>query len=125
MKITLIGGGKLGKQLYSAFTAQTELKLVQWVVRSAEKTKTSEGIPLSNEIKELYPTDLYLIAVSDQAIPSVAAHSVGPEHKAGGRRIMHKHSTIPLVFDPAALDNQRTRKITQVHSHLVRVTAPS
>ena len=72
MKITLIGGGKLGKQLYSAFTAQTELKLVQWVVRSAEKTKTSEGIPLVNEIKELYPTDLYLIAVSDQAIPSVA-----------------------------------------------------
>lgn len=87
MKITLIGSGKLGKQLYRVCTAAAEIELVQWVVRSAERGKTPEGISLVNDINKLHPTDLYLLAVSDQAIPKVAAAL--PEeafvvHTAGG-----------------------------------------
>jgi len=87
MKITLIGGGKLGKQLYRVCTAAAEIELVQWVVRSAERGKTPEGISLVNDINKLHPADLYLLAVSDQAIPKVAAAL--PEeafvvHTAGG-----------------------------------------
>lgn len=87
MKITLIGGGKLGKQLYRVCTAAAEIELVQWVVRSAERGKTPEGISLVNDINKLHPADLYLLAVSDQAIPKVA--EALPEeafvvHTAGG-----------------------------------------
>jgi predicted short-subunit dehydrogenase-like oxidoreductase (DUF2520 family) len=72
MKITLIGGGKLGKQFYRRLADIEEIELVQWVVRTAAKNKTSDGVPVVNHLKELKQSDLYLLAVSDQAIGSIA-----------------------------------------------------
>lgn len=72
MKITLIGGGKLGKQFYRRLVDLAEIELVQWMVRSAEINKTSDGVPVVNQVKELKQADLYFIAVSDAAIASIA-----------------------------------------------------
>ena len=72
MKITLIEGGKLGKQFYRRLADIEEIELVQWVVRTAAKNKTSDSVPVVNHLKELKQSDLYLLAVSDQAIGSIA-----------------------------------------------------
>ena len=103
MKITLIGGGKLGKQLYKACTAASEIELVQWVVRSAERGKTPEGISLVNDINELHPADLYVLAVTDQAIPKIAAalpEKVFVAHTAGGVALEMLNQNRAGVFYP-------------------------
>ena len=103
MKITLIGGGKLGKQLYRVCTAASEIELVQWVVRSAERGKTPEGISLVNEVNELHPADLYLLAVTDQAIPKVAAalpEEAFVAHTAGGVSLEALNQNRAGVFYP-------------------------
>ncbi len=72
MKITLIGGGKLGKQFYRKLVDIEEIELVQWMVRSSKTNLTSEGVPVVDQMKELMHSDLYLIAVPDKAIDSIA-----------------------------------------------------
>ena len=110
MKITLIGGGKLGKQLYRVCTAASEIELVQWVVRSAERGKTPEGISLVNEVNELHPADLYLLAVTDQAIPKVAAalpEKAFVAHTAGGVAIEVLNQNRAGVFYPLQTFSER------------------
>ena len=103
MKITLIGGGKLGKQLFRVCTAAAEIELVQWVVRSVKEGKSPEGIPLVNDVNKLYPTDLYLLAVSDQAITKVA-EALPQEsfvvHTAGGVALEALNQNRAGVFYP-------------------------
>ena len=103
MKITLIGGGKLGKQLYNGCTAASEIELVQWVVRSAERGKTPEGISLVNDVNVLHPADLYLLAVTDQAIPKIAAalpEEAFVAHTAGGVALEILNQNRAGVFYP-------------------------
>jgi predicted short-subunit dehydrogenase-like oxidoreductase (DUF2520 family) len=103
MKIILIGGGKLGQQLYGACTAAAGIELVQWVVRSAERGKTPEGISLVNEVNLLHHADLYLLAVSDQAIPKVAAalpEKAFVAHTAGGVALEVLNQNHAGVFYP-------------------------
>ncbi len=100
MNITLIGGGQLGKQLYRNLIDQVEVKLFQWVVRSAKEGKTLEGIPIVNKINKINKIDLYLLAISDKAI-SVVAEKLPADsfvvHTAGGvplNRICQKRAGV-------------------------------
>jgi predicted short-subunit dehydrogenase-like oxidoreductase (DUF2520 family) len=72
MKITLIGAGKLGKQLYCALLAQSHFKLVEWVDRSNKESQTAEGISITNDLNTLKATEIYVLAVSDQAIETIS-----------------------------------------------------
>ncbi len=72
MKITLVGAGKLGTQLYEKLVCVKEIQIVQWYIRSSKKNKTNEGITITNDAKKLKKTDLYIIAVSDNAIEKVS-----------------------------------------------------
>lgn len=72
MKITLVGGGKLGKQFYRKLVEITEIEFVQWVVRSAVKNKTSDGVWVVHQLEELEQADLYLLAVSDKVLYSIS-----------------------------------------------------
>jgi predicted short-subunit dehydrogenase-like oxidoreductase (DUF2520 family) len=87
MKIILIGAGKLGKQLYRAIVLSNDLEIIQWVNRSSKKTKTSEGVPIVEEIGDIKNIELYLLAVSDESIGTIS-NSLPKEafvvHSAGG-----------------------------------------
>ncbi|MEK9613206.1 MAG: DUF2520 domain-containing protein [Flavobacteriaceae bacterium] len=87
MDITLIGAGKLGKQLFCALTAQSHFKLVEWVDRSNKQHQTAEGISIVNDLSSLKATQIYILAVSDQAIESLS-HVLPKDalviHTAGG-----------------------------------------
>ena len=64
MKVTLVGAGKLGMQLYAKLICIEEIQFVEWYIRSSKKNKTNEGIKITNDDKKLKQTDLYIIAVS-------------------------------------------------------------
>ena len=71
MKITLIGGGKLGKHLYKVLISIDQVQLIKWVLRSREESLTPEGINIVNKIDQDEKCDIYLIAVSDNSIKEV------------------------------------------------------
>ena len=71
MKITLIGGGKLGKHLYKVLISVGQVQLLKWVLRSREESLTPEGINIVNKIDQDEKCDIYLIAVSDNSIKEV------------------------------------------------------
>ena len=71
MKITLIGGGKLGKHLYKVLISVGQVQLLKWVIRSREESLTPEGINIANKIDQDEKCDIYLIAVSDNSIKEV------------------------------------------------------
>mgnify|MGYP006237908415 FL=1 len=72
MKVTLVGAGKLGTQLYAKLTCIEEIQFVEWYIRSSKKNKTNEGITITNDAKKLKQTDLYILAVSDNAIEKLS-----------------------------------------------------
>ena len=71
MKITLIGGGKLGEHLYKVLISVGQVQLLKWVIRSREESLTPEGINIVNKIDQDEKCDIYLIAVSDNSIKEV------------------------------------------------------
>ena len=73
MKITLLGAGKLGKQLYRAFVETPEISLVQWYDRSALSKLSPEGIPIITSLSEIQEANLYLLSISDDALEEVSS----------------------------------------------------
>ena len=90
MKLTLIGAGKLGKQLYREFVKHPSIELTQWLSRSASTSITAEGIELINATQKLRLTACYLIAVNDESIASVSSQLPTDAlviHTSGGTEI--------------------------------------
>ena len=72
MKVTLVGAGKLGTQLYAKLICIKKIQVLEWYNRSSKKNKTIEGITITNDVKKLKQSDLYIIAVSDDSIEKVS-----------------------------------------------------
>lgn len=74
IKIVLIGAGNLAFHFQKIFATSAGVDLIQWYSRSLEKIKPFESqIPITNRITDLRPADVYLIAVSDDAIAEISA----------------------------------------------------
>jgi len=73
ISITIIGSGNVAQHLIKAIAHATDLELIQVVARN-----TTELVPLvaiekiSTDFSHLLPADLYLLAISDDAIASVS-----------------------------------------------------
>lgn len=73
ISITIIGSGNVAQHLIKAIAHATDLKLIQVVARN-----TTELVPfvaiekISTDFSHLLPADLYLLAISDDAIASVS-----------------------------------------------------
>ncbi len=72
IKVTIVGTGNISYHLQKAFSVTEEVHLVQ-VLQSRVKTFDS-SLNHSSDIKNPKETDIYIIAVSDDAITSVAQH---------------------------------------------------
>lgn len=73
IKVTLIGSGNLAQHLLSAFEKSTAVELVQ--VFSRKKESVSHLIPfdkITDNFDDLAEADVYIIAVSDDAIAEVS-----------------------------------------------------
>ncbi|MCG7503154.1 F420-dependent NADP oxidoreductase [Tenacibaculum sp. Mcav3-52] len=73
IKVAIIGGGNVATHLANAFSKTNEVSLVQMYARSIEQIEhLKEVTPITNSIELLTEADVYIIAVSDDAIDDVS-----------------------------------------------------
>lgn len=74
IKIVILGGGNVATHLAKAFTKTKNISLVQVFARNLEQIKFLQNkVDITNDIKLLADADIYIIAVSDDAIAKIAA----------------------------------------------------
>jgi predicted short-subunit dehydrogenase-like oxidoreductase (DUF2520 family) len=73
ISISILGSGNVAQHLISAFEKADGIELVQVYSRNPNSiTSTSKSIAIIQDYKQLQPVDLFIIAVSDDAITSVS-----------------------------------------------------
>lgn len=73
IKVAIIGGGNVATHLANAFSKTNEVSLVQMYARNIEQIQhLKEVTPITNSIELLTKADVYIIAVSDDAIGDVS-----------------------------------------------------
>lgn len=73
IKVTIIGGGNVATHLANAFSKTDEVSLVQVYARNIEQVEhLKEVTSITNSIELLTKADVYVIAVSDDAIGDVS-----------------------------------------------------
>ncbi|RTE52212.1 DUF2520 domain-containing protein [Arenibacter aquaticus] len=73
ISIVIVGTGNVAKHLFRAFVGIKEIEVVQVIGRTATKLlHFSEIVPVSVDFTKIVEADLYLMAVSDNAIPEVS-----------------------------------------------------
>ncbi|MEO0038748.1 MAG: hypothetical protein RIQ59_1959 [Bacteroidota bacterium] len=73
ISISILGSGNVAQHLISAFEKADGIELVQVYSRNPNSiTSISKSIAIIQEYKQLQPVDLFIIAVSDDAITSVS-----------------------------------------------------
>lgn len=73
ISVSIIGSGNVAQHLISAFEKADGIELVQVYLRNPNSiTSISKSIAFTQNFNELQPVDLFIIAVSDDAIVSVS-----------------------------------------------------
>jgi len=97
MRIALIGTGNLATHLAAALQNSTTIDLVQWIGRKTTPPKQATKGLYFTHYQDAIKTDLCLIAVTDDAIPSVAEQLINIDvlvaHTAGATSI---HALKPI-----------------------------
>ena len=100
IKVTLIGAGNVAQHLISTFLTATEIEIVQVYSRSSTKGITEiDPKKIVSNFTDLKEADLYILAVSDDAIPNVSA-----QLPFENRLVVHTSGAAPL---DALNDNNR------------------
>ena len=106
IKIVVLGAGNVGTHLFRVFTQAKEVHVVQWYNRSLENIKQyPKEVAITDQLGHLEEADVYLVALSDDAIP-ITANELAPlkgivAHTAGSVPMdVLKHHTNQGVFYP-------------------------
>ena len=92
IKVVLLGAGNVGTHLCRALKNKEGLKLIQWYNRSLNNLeKESTAIAITQDLNDIVEADLYIISVSDNAIPEIVKALEG---KNG--LIAHTAGSIPM-----------------------------
>jgi predicted short-subunit dehydrogenase-like oxidoreductase (DUF2520 family) len=92
IKVAIIGGGNVATHLANAFCKTNEVSLVQMYARNIEQIQhLKEVTPITNSIELLTEADVYIIAVSDDAIGDVS-HKI--EQKNG--LVVHTSGSVAM-----------------------------
>lgn len=89
IRIVLIGSGNVASHLISAFAQQNLAKIIQVYTRNKEMS--IDTIETVHDFSELKEADVYLIAVTDQAISDISNQI--PFH---GKLVVHTSGSVPL-----------------------------
>ena len=101
--IVVIGTGNVGLHLCKAINASKDLNLIQFYNRSKTSTTNSlRNIPFTSEISRLKEADLYIIAVSDDAIEKVSNSLIFEK-----RLVVHTSGFCPMK----SLNNKNRRGV--------------
>jgi predicted short-subunit dehydrogenase-like oxidoreductase (DUF2520 family) len=71
--VTLIGAGNVAQHLYKAFSASEGVTVKQWYNRHLEHLQIYKNeVVITNDISSLTEADIYIIAISDDAVTSLS-----------------------------------------------------
>ena len=75
IKVTVIGNGNLGTHWCHVLSKNKDISLLQWYGRSFSDSASATfvGVPTINQIQKLTKADVYILAVSDDAIGTVSS----------------------------------------------------
>ena len=78
IKIVILGAGNVGTHLFRVFTQAKEVQVIQWYNRSLKNIKQHQKeVALIDQLDHLKEADVYLLALSDDAIP-ITANELAP-----------------------------------------------
>ncbi|GGW31922.1 Rossmann-like and DUF2520 domain-containing protein [Arenibacter certesii] len=97
ISIIILGSGNVAKHLFDTFLDQNEIKILQVIGRNKDQLSYfNKMAEISTDFANILDADLYLIAVSDDAIPEVAKSLI---NKKG--IVAHSSGSVPLnALDP-------------------------
>ena len=72
IKIVLLGAGNVGTHLHKVLQNKEDLQLIQWYNRSLSSEKEPTTCPVTQDLNNIVEADLYLLSVSDSAIPTLS-----------------------------------------------------
>lgn len=94
ISISVIGAGQVGIQFCKAINSTKNLHLEQWYNRSKIGLENSiDGVDFCNDLMQLKPADLYIIAVSDSAVEGIS-NALPFEN----RLVVHTSGSVALRF---------------------------
>lgn len=74
IRVSIIGGGKVANHLINAFLGASNIQLIEVFVRNTNKLKEHKSqINITSNLQKLKDADLYIIAVSDDAIEEISS----------------------------------------------------
>ena len=74
ISIVILGAGNVATHLYKAFLKTKQASVIQWYNRNLEALKAYKNdVAITDDLSQLKAADLYILAVSDDAIKTVAA----------------------------------------------------
>lgn len=92
-KIVILGAGNLAFHLFKAFQSAKDIEVIQIYNRSKQALKDFEKkVPVTSSIGELKPADVYLVAVTDDAVKEVVKSISGMN-----ALILHTSGSVPLL----------------------------
>lgn len=101
IRVAIIGSGNVAHHLISAFLQSAEIQIVQVFARERKSlAQFADAFPIVDNLSELADADLYLIAVSDDAIGSIS-----PQLSFHGRLVAHTSGSVSI--DVLSAHNRR------------------
>jgi predicted short-subunit dehydrogenase-like oxidoreductase (DUF2520 family) len=102
-KVSIIGSGNVGQHLIQAFQLNSQIELIQVFARNKETvTHLLDANKITSDYNQLLAADLYIIAVSDDAIAEVSS-----QLPFENRFVVHTSGTVALV----ALNNNNRKGV--------------
>ena len=103
IKVVLIGSGNVAQHLIQAFAKSKEIEVIQVFSRQKETSiPLLDSNRITTDFNDLAEADLYIIAVSDDAISKVSS-----ELPFKNRLVVHTSGSVPIE----SLDNKNRRGI--------------
>ncbi|WP_298321018.1 Rossmann-like and DUF2520 domain-containing protein [uncultured Aquimarina sp.] len=101
--IVILGAGNVAKHLYTAFLNQKSVAIVQCYNRKGIQIhKDQEAATITNDLNDLKKADLYILAISDDAIAKVSSSL-----PFQNRLVVHTSGSVPIK----AIDNKNSRGV--------------
>ncbi|TYA54343.1 Rossmann-like and DUF2520 domain-containing protein [Formosa maritima] len=73
ISVSIIGAGNVATHLYKVFKKTEQVSIVQWYNRDLTKLSSyKNAVSITDLLSELKPVDIYIIAVSDDAIAKIS-----------------------------------------------------
>lgn len=74
ISVILLGAGNVATHLYKGFSKSNQVKVIQWYNKSVDKIQSYKNeVVVTDKLSELMEADVYILAVSDDAIGNLSA----------------------------------------------------